>query len=375
MIFFDNASSTICTAESVDIVTRYLTENYYNPSALYHNALLVKQDLVRARQTIIKKLRGDGKIIFTGGGTESDNIALLGSKKIKGGRVIVSSAEHAAIYATANELKARGYDVVFAPVDNYGKVIEEEFVKLLTPSVTLVSIIHVNNETGAINDIARLCKLTTSKCPKALFHSDGVQAFGKLEVNLRGAGIDMYSMSAHKIGAPKGVGALYIAKGVSVNPIVYGGGQEGGLRSSTENTAGILAFEKAVNDRYQNLAETHKKLGEIRSYIADNLKNIEGIKFLSEFEGSPYILSFSMPRVRGEVMQHALERRGIMVGTGSACASNKASTRIAEALNLQGKYVDGVTRLSFFIYNTMEEAEIFVKEYLEVYKELEKYGS
>lgn len=375
MIFFDNASTTKCTKESVEIVTEYLSDKYFNPSALYHNALSVKQDLERARQTILKKLRGEGKIIFTAGGTESDNLALLGSKKIKGGRVIVSASEHAAIYATANELKARGFDVVFAPVDEYGKVIEEEFVSLLTPQVTLVSIIHVNNETGAINDIGRLAKLVKSKCPRAYFHSDGVQAFGKLEVNLRGWGVDLYSMSAHKIGAPKGVGALYIAKGVSVNPIVYGGGQEGGLRSSTENTGSIMAFERAVQSRYDSLTETHNKLSEIRAYIADNLKEIEGIKFLSSLDASPYILSFSVPRVRGEVMQHALERRGIMVGTGSACASNKASTRIAEALGLQGKYIDGVTRLSFFIYNTMEEAKIFVEEYLSVYKELEKYGS
>ena len=375
MIFFDNASTTKCTKESVEIVTKYLTEEYYNPSALYHNALAVKQELERVRSNILKKLRGEGKIVFTGGGTESDNLALLGSKKIKGGRIIISASEHAAIYATANELKARGFDVVYAPVDSFGRVIEEEFMKLLTPAVTLVSIIHVNNETGAINDVYKLCKLTKAKCPKALFHSDGVQAFGKVEVNLRSAGIDMYSMSAHKIGAPKGVGALYIAKGVSVNPIVYGGGQEGGLRSSTENVAGILAFEKAVLDRYANLTETQKKLGEIRAYIADNLKEIDGIKFLSAIDASPYILTFSVPKVRGEVMQHALERRGIMVGTGSACASNKATTRIAEALGLSGKYIDGVTRLSFFIYNTMEEAEIFVKEYLSVYKELEKYGS
>ncbi len=375
MIFFDNASTTKCTKESVEIVTEYLSDKYFNPSALYHNALSVKQDLERARQTILKKLRGEGKIIFTAGGTESDNLALLGSKKIKGGRVIVSASEHAAIYATANELKARGFDVVFAPVDEYGKVIEEEFVSLLTPQVTLVSIIHVNNETGAINDIGRLAKLVKSKCPRAYFHSDGVQAFGKLELNLRGWGVDLYSMSAHKIGAPKGVGALYIAKGVSVNPIVYGGGQEGGLRSSTENTGSIMAFERAVQSRYDSLTETHNKLSEIRAYIADNLKEIEGIKFLSSLDASPYILSFSVPRVRGEVMQHALERRGIMVGTGSACASNKASTRIAEALGLQGKYANGVTRLSFFIYNTMEEAKIFVEEYLSVYKELEKYGS
>ncbi len=375
MIFFDNASTTRCTDSSVEIVKKYLTDEYYNPSALYHNSLLIKQELERARATILKKLRGEGRIIFTGGGTESDNIALLGSKKTKGGRIIISANEHAAIYATAQELKARGFDVAICPVNEYGKVIDEEFEALLTPNVTLVSIIHVNNETGAVNDISKLCKLTKSKCPRALFHSDGVQATGKIEMNLRQMGVDMYSMSAHKIGAPKGVGALYIAKGVSVNPIVYGGGQEGGLRSSTENVSGILAFEKAVVEGYQNLSETLKRLNEIKNYIKDNLSSIEGIKFLSDTESSPYILSFSTPKVRGEVMQHALERRGIMVGTGSACASNKASSRIAEALGLKGKYVDGVTRLSFFIYNTMEEAEIFVREYLSVYKELERYGS
>ncbi len=375
MIFFDNASTTKCTESSVEIVKKYLTDNYFNPSALYHESLVLKQELERARNTILKKLRGEGKIVFTAGGTESDNLALLGSKKIKGGRIIISASEHAAIYATAQELKARGFEVVLAPVDEYGKVVESEFEKLITSNVTLVSIIHVNNETGAINDIAKLCKITKAKCPRALFHSDGVQAVGKLEINLRGMGVDLYSMSAHKIGAPKGLGALYIAKGVSVNPIVYGGGQEGGLRSSTENVSGILAYEQAVVERYQNLQETQKKLAEIKNYIKDNLEQIEGIKFLSGLDSSPYILSFSTPKVRGEVMQHALERKGILVGTGSACASNKASSRIAESLGLTGKYLDGVTRLSFFIYNTMEEAEIFVKEYLSVYKELSKYGS
>ncbi len=375
MIFFDNASTTKCTENSVKIVNKYLTEEYFNPSALYHNSLVIKQELERARNLILKRLRGDGKIIFTGGGTESDNIAILGSKKIKSGRVIISSAEHAAIYQTAQELKNRGYDVVLAPVDRFGKVIIEEFEKLLTPNVTLVSIIHVNNETGAVNDVMKLAKMTKARCPKALFHSDGVQACGKVEVNLRAWGIDLYSMSAHKIGAPKGVGALYIAKGVSVNPIVFGGGQEGGLRSSTENVSGILAFANAVDERCQNLLKTLENLKNINDFVRRGLSAIEGIEFLSAENESPYILSFSVPRVRGEVMQHALERRGILVGTGSACSSNKASSRIAEALGLKGKYIDGVTRLSFFIYNTMEEAEIFVNEYISVYKELEKYGS
>ncbi|MBR2350130.1 MAG: cysteine desulfurase [Clostridia bacterium] len=375
MIFFDNASTTKCTESSVEIVKEYLTEKFYNPSALYHESIEVKKGLESVRNVILKRLRGDGKIIFTAGGTESDNIALLGCKKQKGGRIIVSANEHAAVYATAQELKQRGYDVVFAPVDNYGKVIISEFEKLVTPQVTLASIIHVNNETGAINDIQSLSKIVKKVAPKALFHSDGVQAFGKVEVNLRQMGVDMYSMSAHKIGAPKGCGALFIAKGVSVNPIVFGGGQEGGLRSSTENVGAIMAFGKAVEERYTCLAETQAKISQIRAYIKQNLSSIEGIQFLSADDSSPYILSFSTPKVRGEVMQHALERRGILVGTGSACASNKATSRIAEALSLKGKYIDGVTRLSFFIYNTLDEAEVFVKEYLAVYKELSKYGA
>ena len=367
MIFFDNASTTKCTKESVEIVTKYLTENYYNPSALYHNALSVKQDLERARQTIIKKLRGEGKIIFTGGGTESDNIALLGSKKIKGGRVIVSSAEHAAIYATANELKARGYEVVFAPVDANGKVIEEEFIKLLTPSVTLVSILHVNNETGAINDIQRLCKLVKSKCPRALFHSDGVQAFGKIEVNLRGAGIDLYSMSAHKIGAPKGVGALYVRNKNILKPIFYGGGQEYNIRSGTENVPAIMAFAKAVEE-FGNIKENYSKVQECANAFKEQLTN--DVKINSYH--SPYILSFSFKGVNGETLVHMMESEGILISRGSACSSKKSGNRILENMGLSHEEILGSVRVSFSKHTTLEEARFAGKKLNDCYIKLKE---
>lgn len=375
MIYFDNASTTKCTEESVRIANEYMTGKYFNPSSMYHEGLSAKQDLESARATILKKLHADGKIYFTAGGTESDNLALLGSKKIKGGRVIISAAEHSAVYYTAMELKQRGFDVVLAPVTENGTVDEDGFRALLTPNTTLVSIIHVSNETGAINNIAKLSKITKEVAPKAVFHSDGVQAFGKIEINLRATKVDLYSMSAHKIGAPKGLGALYAGKNINLSPIVFGGGQEGGVRSSTENTPAIMAFKAAIETRYATLKETHEKLNAIRARIFDMLKEIPDVKVLSDINSSPYIVTFSTPKVRGEVMQHALEREGILVGTGSACSSNKASRRVAEGLGLKGKYIDGVTRVSLFVDNTIEEAEQFINTYTKLYKELSKYGS
>lgn len=375
MIYFDNASTTKCTEESINIVNTYMREKYFNPSSMYHEGICAKQDLESARETILKKLHADGKIYFTAGGTESDNLALLGSKKVKGGRVIISNAEHSAVYYTAMELKQRGFDVVLAPVTEKGAVDEEAFRNLLTPETTLVSVIHVSNETGAINDIGKLSALTKEIAPKALFHSDGVQAFGKIEINLRATKVDLYSMSAHKIGAPKGLGALYCAKNVNLSPIVFGGGQEGGVRSSTENTPAIMAFKAAAEARYSELNATHIKLNAIRAVLFDAIKDIPDIKILSDSESSPYIVTFSTPKVRGEVMQHALEREGILVGTGSACSSNKASRRVAEGLGLKGKYIDGVTRISLFIDNTIEEATEFAAKYTKLYKELSKYGS
>ena len=345
MIYFDNAATTRATDTTVKIVSEYLSEKFYNPSSLYHEGLEAKRDLDRARAAILGKLRGEGKVVFTGGGTESDNLALFGVKKHKNGRIIIGGAEHAAIYASAMELRQRGYDVVIAPVNGDGSVNEDGFRELLTENTTLVSIMHVNNETGA------------------------------MRLNLRSVPVDLYSMSAHKLGAPKGLGALYIRNKVSVSPIVFGGGQEGGLRSSTENTAAIAAFGAASEERYACLDETNASVGAVRAFILRSVSEISEIKVISPENGSPYILTFASSKVRGEVMQHALEREGILIGTGSACSSNKASGRIAEALGLKGKYRDGIVRLSFFKDNTADEAREFTEKFFKVYKELSVYGS
>lgn len=373
MIYFDNAATTRVTPEAAQTVFKYLTEKYYNPSAMYHEALDVKNDLENARSVILNQIGGEGKLYFTSGGTESDNLAFFGTKKKRNSRVIISAVEHAAVYQSAMSLKQAGFDVCVAPVDGSGKIDVEAFSALLNADTSFVSVIHVSNETGAVNDIGELARLTKRVAPRALFHSDGVQAGGKIKIDLKSIPVDLYSLSAHKIGAPKGTGALYAAKGVHLNPIIVGGGQEDGVRSSTENTAGIMAFATAFAAAVPLIEKSAERLRAIAAYLRKRLGAFDDVMVISPEDGSPYILSFASASVRGEVIEHALEREGVLVGTGSACSSNKSTRRIPEALNLQGKYASGMVRLSFSRFSSMAEAEEFADKFEKVYKELKRH--
>ena len=373
MIYFDNAATTRVTPEVAQTVFKYLTEKYYNPSAMYHEALDVKNDLENARSVILNRIGGEGKLYFTSGGTESDNLAFFGTKKKRNSRVIISAVEHAAVYQSAMSLKQAGFDVCVAPVDGSGKIDVEAFSELLNADTSFVSVIHVSNETGAVNDIGELARLTKRVAPRALFHSDGVQAGGKIKIDLKSIPVDLYSLSAHKIGAPKGTGALYAAKGVHLNPIIVGGGQEDGVRSSTENTAGIMAFATAFAAAVPLIEKSAERLRAIAAYLRKRLGAFDDVMVISPEDGSPYILSFASASVRGEVIEHALEREGVLVGTGSACSSNKSTRRIPEALNLQGKYASGMVRLSFSRFSSMAEAEEFADKFEKVYKELKRH--
>lgn len=373
MIYFDNAATTRVIPEAAQTVFKYLTEKYYNPSAMYHEALDVKNDLENARSVILNRIGGEGKLYFTSGGTESDNLAFFGTKKKRNSRVIISAVEHAAVYQSAMSLKQAGFDVCVAPVDGSGKIDVEAFSELLNADTSFVSVIHVSNETGAVNDIGELARLTKRAAPRALFHSDGVQAGGKIKIDLKSIPVDLYSLSAHKIGAPKGTGALYAAKGVHLNPIIVGGGQEDGVRSSTENTAGIMAFATAFAAAVPLIEKSAERLRAIAAYLRKRLGAFDDVMVISPEDGSPYILSFASASVRGEVIEHALEREGVLVGTGSACSSNKSTRRIPEALNLQGKYASGMVRLSFSRFSSMAEAEEFADKFEKVYKELKRH--
>ncbi|MDR3186665.1 MAG: cysteine desulfurase [Christensenellaceae bacterium] len=373
MIYFDNAATTRCYKASVEMLAKYSETFFYNPSAMYTQGIAIRNDMQRVRDYILKSLNADGNIIFTSSGTEADNLALLGIKKKHGARIIISASEHLAVYNTANILKQRGYDLVLCPVNEVGTVRMDMFEKLLTKETALVSIMHVNNETGGINDIEVLSQITKNFEKSIVFHSDGTQAFTKIPINIRNTNVDMYTLSSHKIGGPKGVGALYVNKGVFLSPILFGGGQENGLRSSTENVAGIMSFCKSIMIGTDNLSSKDELVRAINEKIKDALLQISEIKLLSDSMCSPYILTFSSKKIRGEVMQRALENIGIVVGTGSACSSSKKSKRVAEAIGVQDSYKLGIIRLSFSHENTLTEAEGFINAFKKIYKELTKY--
>lgn len=374
MLYFDNAATTKMYDECLQELEKYLLKEYFNPSALYAQSLNVLNDIKTARTSVARLMGASAdEIIFTASGSESDNCAMFCAVKQKKGKIIISTVEHSAIYQCANELKARGFDVVFAPTDRFGRVIESEFLKLLDESVVLVSIIHVCNETGALNDIKKLVSLTKSVSPRAIFHSDGVQAYGKIKVNVHDLNVDLYSVSGHKIHAPKGIGALYIKKGLNLRPIIYGGGQEKGLRSATENVPYIIAFARASTVKAEKLEVNYNNMKSIQKEIIERLSKYDCLVNTDFDNSSPYIISASFKDIRGESILHCLEKSEILIGTGSACSAKKSGMRIPQALNLPIEYQQGNIRISPCDDVKKEDIEMLFKQLDSAIIELSKY--
>ena len=376
MIYLDNAATTALDEKCLDIIREYNVERFYNPSALYRKAMESANAIKQARNSIAKSLGVKGEeIIFTASGSEADNIALLCSVRAKSGKVIIGSSEHSAVYNTALELKVRGYDVVFAPCDKYGRTDVGQLEKLIDNTVVLVSVMHVCNETGALNDLSAISKIIKAKAPRAIFHSDGVQAYGKISVNLKSLGVDLYSISGHKIHAPKGIGALYCRSGLYLRTFVFGGGQENNVRSATENLPSIVAFGYLAEKILPSLNDNYKKTTELRDYLYQKLTdNFENVKINTDLlHSSPYVFSFALNSARGEVLVHCLEDRGIIVGTGSACNSQKSTKRIPAALGIEGDYAQGMLRVSFNENNTKDDIDAFIDALAQSIEELIKY--
>ncbi len=359
MIYYDNAATTRVFDECIDCLKEYNQNEYFNPSALYAEASKIKILLDKVRENFKKRLHApEGNLYFLSSGSEGDNTVLFGVKKRKDSKIIVGDGEHDAIFSSALELKNQGYNVEFAPIKSDGAVDIEKLSAMLDENVCLVSIMHVSNETGAINDLKTISSLIKKKSPKAVFHSDGVQAFGKIDVNLRELGVDAYTISGHKIHAPKGVGALWIKKGVNVKPLIYGGGQESGFRSSTENVASIMAFDKASELIFADFDQKISQKSEIREYLKEFiLKNVPETVVLSPENGASHILTVAFKNLRGEVLLHALEKKDVLVGIGSACSSHRES-RFKKLLGLDEYHRDGIVRFSFGLFNTLDEAKI-----------------
>lgn len=362
MIYFDNAATTPLDEIAIDALKEYGVEKFFNPSALYREALENTKTLNAARENILKIMHGDGDFIFTASGTEADNMAIYGVKKPKNARIIVSASEHSAMLNPATDLLNKGYDVAFAPLNPDGSVNIDEFKKLLNKDVCFVSIMHVNNETGAVNDLQKIVKLTKSVAPKSIVHSDGVQALMKVKVNLMNLGVDMYSVSAHKVHAPRGVGGLYIRKGVRINPLILGGGQEKGLRSATENLAGIVAFSKILEKYDKMFNENVEKRKVVLDYLRQKISESMPEHIIVSPENSPHILMLALKGVRGEVMLHSLEDYGILIGVGSACSSKKGINKFQSLLNLDDEHKEGIIRVSVSETNTIEECDFFLEK-------------
>lgn len=362
MIFFDNASTTKPYDEIGEIVKQYNMDFYYNPSAIYSSAFEIQTKLKNAKINILKALgaRDGDEFLFTSCATESNNMVLRAFAK-KNGKILVTNGEHPAVFNTATDLKNTGYNVDFINLKPSGQVDEEDLLKKLTPDVNLVSLIHVNNETGAINDIAKLVRLIKSKNPRCLVHSDGVQAFGKIAVNVTSLGVDFYTISGHKIHAPKGIAGLYIAGGKYIKPLITGGEQQGGLRSGTENVSGIMSLEYASVLAKKNLQSNMEKVAKFRDILLDGLDKNLPYKVVGSCEKSPYVNMIICAGCRAETLVHMMEDRGFLIGNGSACSSKKRDNRNLKQLGYTPAEIEGAIRISFSEFNTEEEVFALVK--------------
>lgn len=366
--YLDNAATTKVFDEEFDLMKKNNDEAFFNPSASYSTTLKL---LNEARYQITDILRGGaGKLYFTSSATESNNTVFQGVHLRAGDVVLISKGEHPSVYNSAHKLESKGVVVLDVNLKSDGTVDECHLKSLLSDKVKLVSIIHVSNETGAINDIKGLVSIVKNYNSNILFHSDGVQAFGKIKVNLQSLGVDMYTISSHKIYAPRGIASLWIKNDVVVDPLLYGGGQEEGFRSSTENVAAALAFAYAASKVAKDLKQNNERVLDLKNHFVKKLKESEiskYLKFNSTDDCVPYILSISVSGIKGEVLVRGLEQDKIYISTGSACSSKKAGNRILESMGVSDSDVVGSVRVSFspyFEYDLDYVVESFVKNIL-----------
>lgn len=358
MIYLDNAATTQPCMEAFDKAVVFVKEKYFNPSALYNEGFALQGELKKARSALLSKVADESafELIFTSCGTEADNQAIFSFAKR--GNAVTTAGEHSAVTAAFAELKNRGnVETRIAPLRADGCVDVEKLLTLVDEKTSFVSVMHVNNELGSINDVNAIAKNVKAKNSRTIFHVDGVQAYGKLPFRLAKE-IDAYSISAHKIGGLKGVGALIKRKSLQISPYVIGGGQESGKRSGTENVFGIMQFAYAAEKKFASLRNDYERILGYRESLYERLDK-EVYTRLSPIEGTPYVLTVSAVGLRGEVLLHMANDRGLLIGTGSACSSNAKTrySRVVLSCGWNEKIADGVLRLSFSENTTEEEIE------------------
>ncbi|EOC99931.1 cysteine desulfurase family protein [Caldisalinibacter kiritimatiensis] len=380
IVYLDNSATTRPRDEVIDVMNNMLKIDYGNPSSLHRMGLEAEKKVESSRQIIADFLRvRKDEIFFTSGGTESNNIAIQGliNKNSRAGKhIITTEIEHSSVLNIFKAYEQRGYDITYLNVDEYGFIDIEQLENSIREDTIVVSIMLVNNEIGTIQNLKQIKKIISKKNNNVKLHIDGVQAFGKIKVDIKDLGIDTFSFSGHKIHGPKGVGGLYVRKDVNLDPIVFGGNQERGIRSGTENVPGIVGLGKAVEILRDNFTQEKEKILSLKKYFASSIQEkIDNIKMnsLLDNRSAPHILNISFIGVKGEVLLHYLERFNIFVSTGSACSSHKkGKSHVLKAINLKDQLIDGTVRFSFAYSNTKEELDFALDKLIESVNEIRK---
>ncbi len=380
LAYLDNSATTRCSERAKDLMVQILMQDFGNPSSLHGMGVTAEEYIKEAKSNIAKTLKAEEKeILFTSGGTESNNMALIGTalaNRRAGNHIITTEIEHASIAAPLEFLKEQGFQITKLSVDKNGHISLEELRDAVGEDTILVSIMMVNNEIGAVEPVAEAAKIIKEKNPNTIFHVDAIQAYGKYRIYPKKLGIDLLSVSGHKIHAPKGTGFLYIRDKVKIKPIIYGGGQQKGMRSGTENVPGVAALGEAATEIYENFDEKIERMYALKEHFVEEVTKMEGVTVngCTGRDSAPQIVSVSVDGVRSEVMLHTLEEKQIYVSAGSACSSNKPSvSSTLKSIGLPKELLDSTIRFSFCVNTTMEEIDYAIAAMQEAVPRLRRY--
>ena len=378
--YLDNSATTSCSPAATQKMVELLTQDYGNPSSMHMKGVIAEKYITEAKKKIAKTLKVEEKeLIFTSGGTESNNLAIIGSalaNKRAGMHVITTKIEHPSVTNPFIWLSENGFEVTYLGVDQYGQIQLDELKNAIRPDTILVSIMHVNNEIGALQPIEAAGKVIKDINPKCLFHVDAIQSYGKMQIFPKKWNVDMLSVSGHKIHGPKGSGFLFIKDKTKVKPMIHGGGQQKGMRSGTENVPAIAGLAVAAEEMYQNLDENRNHLFVLRDYFIKEVEKLDGVSVngKKDHDSAPHIVSVSIEGVRAEVILHTLEDRNIYVSAGSACSSNKpAISSTLQSIGLKKELLDSTVRFSFSIHTTKEELDYALEVMRQTIPMLQRY--
>ena len=367
-VYLDNSATTRAYDSVGKLVAHVMCEDYGNPSSLHRKGVEAEQYIKDAKETFARLLKVQEKeIFFTSGGTESDNLALIGTamaNRRAGNHLITTGIEHPAIINTMRYLEEQGFRVTFLPVDRYGRVKLSALREALCKETILVSIMYVNNEVGSVQPIKEASSIVKAYNREIIFHSDAVQGFGKYRIFPKREGIDLLTISSHKIHGPKGMGALYISDRVKIRPIVFGGEQQKNIRSGTENVPGIAGFALAAKMAYTNLEEKTMRMRNLKERFIQGVTKMEHVSVhgLADETSAPHIVSVGIAGVRSEVLLHTLEEKGIYVSSGSACSSNHPGiSGVLKGIGVEREYLDATLRFSLSEFTTEEEIDYTLK--------------